>query len=238
QLSPFCVVQHHSSQSGGAKRPHTEHVQGRTGRNQLQPCLQKFRVVLHTPFGTYGMREASYPAYIAVRMRLKIANYVESDQDISARQDGHIELAADIISAYVSNNSVPVADLPALIAGVHATLTGMANGPASTEPEVEKLRPARIRKSITPNHLVSFIDGKPYKSLKRHLTEHGLDAHSYRERYGLPRDDPMVAASFSATRSELAKALGLGGGQGRQAATEEVASAPAAPRRRGRSQNA
>ncbi|WP_336490657.1 MucR family transcriptional regulator [Methylobacterium nigriterrae] len=133
-------------------------------------------------------------------------------QSISAQQDNHIELAAEIVSAYISNNSVPISELPALIASVHATLAGMANGPASieAEAEAEKATPAQIRKSITPNGLISFIDGKPYQILKRHLTSHGLDASSYRQRYGLPADYPMVAASYAAQRSELAKALGLG----------------------------
>ena len=129
-----------------------------------------------------------------------------------------IEFAADIVSAYVSNNSLPVAEPPALIGNVHTALNGIAHaGPgAAAEEEVEKPTPAQIRKSITPDALISFIDGKPYKTLKRHLTGHGLDPHSYRERYGLPRDYPMVAASYAAQRSELAKAIGLGraGAQG------------------------
>ncbi|WP_336491593.1 MucR family transcriptional regulator [Methylobacterium nigriterrae] len=125
-------------------------------------------------------------------------------------QDKHLNLAADIVSAYVSNNSIPVSDLPGLIASVHATLNGMASGPASIEPEVEKPTPTQIRKSITPDALVSFIDGKSYKSLKRHLTKHGLDPYSYRERYGLPRDYPMAAPSYSAQRAEIARTLGLG----------------------------
>jgi predicted transcriptional regulator len=138
------------------------------------------------------------------------------------------------VSAYVSNNSVSVSELPGLIASVHATLTGMANGPVSTEPEVEKPTPSQIRKSITPDALISFIDGKPYKTLKRHLTKHGLDLHSYRARYGLPADYPTTAASYSAQRSELARSLGLG----RQSATdrggEPQAATSAAPKPRGR----
>ena len=122
-----------------------------------------------------------------------------------------VELAADIIAAYVSNNSVPVAELPALIGYVRAALNGLANGASqATEEEVEKATPAQIRKSITPDALISFIDGKPYKTLKRHLAGHGLDPHSYRQRYGLSADYPMVAANYAAQRSELAKAIGLG----------------------------
>src|SRR4051812_27417275 len=130
-----------------------------------------------------------------------------------------VELAADIIAAYVSNNSVPVAELPALIGHVHAALNGLANGASqATEEEVEKATPAQIRKSITPDALISFIDGKPYKTLKRHLAGHGLDPHSYRQRYGLSADYPMVAASYAAQRSELARAIGLGRSNGQAAA--------------------
>ena len=124
-----------------------------------------------------------------------------------------IELAADIIAAYVSNNPVPVAELPALIGNVHMALNGLASNSSqatAAEEHVEKATPAQVRRSITPDALISFIDGKPYKTLKRHLTGHGLDPHSYRQRYGLPSDYPMVAASYAAQRSELAKAIGLG----------------------------
>jgi predicted transcriptional regulator len=134
-----------------------------------------------------------------------------------APKDNQLVLAADIISAYVSNNSVPVAELPALIGRVHTALNGLAAGPSTApEPEIEKATAAQVRKSITPDALISFIDGKPYKTLKRHLTGHGLDPYSYRQRYGLPNDYPMVAASYAAQRSELAKAIGLGraGAQG------------------------
>src|ERR1700712_1220447 len=134
-----------------------------------------------------------------------------------------IELAADIIAAYVSNNPVPVAELPALISNVHAALNGLTSETsqaAAAEEQVEKATPSQIRKSVTPDALISFIDGKPYKTLKRHLTGHGLEPYSYRERYGLPRDYPMVAAGYAAQRSELAKAIGLGR-SGSQAQAEQ-----------------
>jgi predicted transcriptional regulator len=123
-----------------------------------------------------------------------------------------IGLAVDIVSAYVSNNSIPVSELPALISGVHGALTQALSGASSAAAEApaEKPTAAQIRKSIAPDHLVSFIDGKSYKTLKRHLAGHGLDAFSYRQRYGLPSDYPMVAASYAAQRSEIAKAIGLG----------------------------
>ena len=190
--------------------------------------------MFRTAFGTYGAREASHQAYISVRAGLEMLDDTEPHQDSSVEQDKHIALAADVVSAYVSNNSVSVSELPGLIASVHATLTGMSNGPVSTEPEVEKPTPSQIRKSITPDALISFIDGKPYKTLKRHLTKHGLDLHSYRARYGLPADYPTTAASYSAQRSELARSLGLG----RQSATdrggEPQPAASAAPKPRAR----
>lgn len=126
-----------------------------------------------------------------------------------------IELAGGIVGAYVSNNSVPVSELPALIASVHRALVAIANssGAAALETaveEVEKPTPAQIRKSITDQGLISFVDGKSYKTLKRHLTAQGLNPHSYRERYGLPADYPMVASGYAAQRSALARQIGLG----------------------------
>jgi predicted transcriptional regulator len=125
-------------------------------------------------------------------------------------------LVGEIVAAYVSNNSVPVAELPGLIANVHAAIAGLAGGTSGLSSEVaaersaEKPTSAQIRKSIRDDGIVSFIDGKSYKTLKRHLTTHGLDPKSYRERYGLPNDYPMVAPSYAAQRSALAKAIGLG----------------------------
>ena len=123
-----------------------------------------------------------------------------------------IEVAGDIVSAYVSNNPVRPADLPELIRNVHSSLSGLANSSATTasEPEVEKLTAAQIRKSVQPDGIVSFLDGKTYKTMKRHLTGHGLDPYSYRQRFGLPADYPMVAPAYAAQRSELAKSIGLG----------------------------
>lgn len=123
----------------------------------------------------------------------------------------YIERTVDVVAAYVSNNSIPTAELPALISSIHDALNMVASGPAIPAAEtVEKPSPAQVRKSIRPDGLVSFIDGKSYKTLKRHLTKHGLDPHSYRERYGLPADYPTTSANYSAQRSALAKSLGLG----------------------------
>ena len=129
---------------------------------------------------------------------------------IEARAVDYVELTADIVSAYVSNNSVRPADMAELIASTHAALSGLGSSAALAAPVVDKLTPSQIRKSVTPDALISFIDGKPYKTLKRHVTGNGMTMEEYRERFGLPRDYPSTAASYSAHRSALAKSAGLG----------------------------
>ncbi|MGH1588732.1 MucR family transcriptional regulator [Methylobacterium phyllosphaerae] len=122
-----------------------------------------------------------------------------------------LELAVDIVSAYVANNSLTMSELPQLIGCVHAIVSDLANGATGdTLVEARKATPAQIRRSVTPDALISFIDGKAYKTLKRHLTGHGLNPRIYRERYGLPTDYPMVAPSYAEQRSQIAKAIGLG----------------------------
>lgn len=120
-----------------------------------------------------------------------------------------VELSADIVSAYVSHNALSPTDLPKLIGDVHWALKGLRND-APAEQEVRK--PAiSVRKSITPDYLICLEDGKKFKSLKRHLRSHyNLSPEEYREKWGLPLDYPMVAPSYSQTRSKLAKANGLG----------------------------
>lgn len=133
-------------------------------------------------------------------------------ENTESQTTNFFELAGDIVSAYVSNNSVRPADLPDLIRQVYAALQALAAGGAtsSSEAEIEKPTAAQIRKSLMPDGIVSFLDGKTYKTMKRHLTGHGLDPHSYRQRYGLPVDYPMVAPDYAAQRSALAKSIGLG----------------------------
>jgi len=131
-----------------------------------------------------------------------------------------IELAVNIVSTYVANNSLPSAELPMLLSSVHAAIAGLEDAPASADTEQDMPTAAQIRKSIKPDGIVSFIDGKSYKTLKRHLTKHGHTPESYRQRYGLPRDYPVVAASYSESRASIAKRLGLGR-PGRRAAAAE-----------------
>ncbi len=160
-------------------------------------------------------------------------------ETVPGSQLDYIERTVDVVAAYVSNNSVPTAELPTLIASVHEALNRVASGPvAQTSEAFEKPTPAQVRKSIRPDGLISFIDGKSYKTLKRHLTKHGLDPHTYRERYGLPADYPTTSANYSAQRSALAKSLGLGqpgrsgGADQIDDVEDEVEAAPAAPRGR------
>ena len=161
----------------------------------------------------------------------------ENAQTIEAQAVAHVELTAEIVSAYVSNNSVRPADMAELIASTHAALSGLGKAAAAEAPAAEKLTPSQIRKSITPDAIISFIDGKPYKTLKRHLTGNGLTIEEYRERFGLPRDYPSTAASYSARRSALAKSLGLGQQRSMSAPKAEEA-ASEEPKRAGRPRKA
>jgi len=124
--------------------------------------------------------------------------------------DNYIELAADIVSAYVSNNSVSANDLAALISDVHGALQRVGAG--VVEVVVEPLKPAvPLKKSLSPEFIICLEDGKKFKSLKRHLrTQYNLTPEQYREKWGLPADYPMVAPNYAAARSELAKQMGLG----------------------------
>ena len=121
-----------------------------------------------------------------------------------------IELTAEIVSAYVANNSVPSGDLPALIGQVHSALSRVSSG--HSEPSSEPPKPAvSVKKSITPDHIVCLEDGKKFKSLKRHLrTQYNMTPEQYREKWGLAPYYPMVAPNYAAARSHLAKQMGLG----------------------------
>lgn len=121
-----------------------------------------------------------------------------------------VDFTVQVVASYVRGNHLAASDLPALIGSVHTAIAGLGKTVGPIEADVAKPSPSEIRKSIRPEGLVSFIDGRSYKTLKRHLTGNGLDPHSYRQRFGLPADYPMTCPSYSAQRSELAKSLGLG----------------------------
>jgi predicted transcriptional regulator len=128
-----------------------------------------------------------------------------------------IEMTAEIVAAYVENNTISTSDLPGLIQSVHRALSGISTGVETVE--VAPKEPAvPVRRSITPDHLVCLEDGRKFKSLKRHLrTKYNMSPEDYRAKWGLAKDYPMVAPNYAKARSELAKQMGLGQG-GRQAA--------------------
>lgn len=142
-----------------------------------------------------------------------------------------LNLTARVVAAFVGNNDISLQDLPTLIRGVHATLGALGAHAQETSPTVN-LTPAQIRRSIRPDALISFEDGKPYKQLKRHLTTRGMSPADYRAKWGLPKDYPMVAADFAAMRSAHAKASGLG--QRAAAVAKAPEKAAAKPRVKGR----
>jgi predicted transcriptional regulator len=121
-----------------------------------------------------------------------------------------IDLTANIVSAYVSNNPTPAADIPALIGQVHAALLRVSTGRADAP--LEPARPAvSVKKSVTADYLVCLEDGKRFKSLKRHLrSRYNMTPEQYRDKWGLPPDYPMVAPSYAVARSQLARKMGLG----------------------------
>ncbi len=122
-----------------------------------------------------------------------------------------VVLAASIVSAYVSKNSLPLAELPVLIAAVHGVMTKLSGGSALPA-RLEPLKPAvPVKKSISEEYLVCLEDGRKFKSLKRHLrTRYNLTPEQYRAKWQLPVDYPMVAPGYAATRSQMAKDMGLG----------------------------
>ena len=137
-----------------------------------------------------------------------------------------IEMAAEIVSAYVRNNSVPASDLPGLLQSVHGSLGSIVNGPkpeVAKEPQQPKVP---VKKSVTDDFIICLEDGKRFKSLKRHLhSEHGLSPQEYRAKWGLAKDYPMVAPAYANARSSLAKTLGLG----RKSTAPAAEPKPAAP---------
>jgi predicted transcriptional regulator len=121
-----------------------------------------------------------------------------------------VELTAEVVAAYVSNNVVPTSDLASLIADVHSAL-GNTRAPAE-QPPAEKPKPAvPVRKSLQQDYIICLEDGQKFKSLKRHLmTHYGMTPEEYREKWDLPADYPMVAPAYAEARSRLAREMGLG----------------------------
>ena len=124
-----------------------------------------------------------------------------------------IEMTADIVSAYVGNNSVSTTELPSLIAAVHRALSGVSTTQPEAAPEAPKEPAVPVKKSIAPDFLICLEDGRKFKSLKRHLrTKYNMSPEEYRAKWSLPKDYPMVAPNYAKARSDLAKQMGLGQG--------------------------
>ena len=128
----------------------------------------------------------------------------------SGRSVSFLEVAVEVVAAYISNNSVPRTELPSLIADVHSALVQMTQN--NGQPVAEPQKPAiSARKSVTNDYTVCLEDGKRFKSLKRHLrTQYDMSPEEYREKWGLASDYPMVAPAYAKARSQLAKEMGLG----------------------------
>jgi len=140
--------------------------------------------------------------------------------DNSREHAASVEYAAEIVSAYVSNNSLPTSELPALLQAVHASLVQLLTGQAvAVETPARKEPAVPVRKSVTPDFIICLEDGKKFKSLKRHLRgAYSLTPDQYRAKWGLPSDYPMVAPNYAKTRSELAAQMGLGQKSGKASA--------------------
>lgn len=137
-----------------------------------------------------------------------------------------LAMVAEIVSAYVSNNKVDSSELSTLIQTIYLGLVKAGQPEAPAETPTKTMTAAQIKKSITPDALISFVDGRPYKTLKRHLTTNDMTVADYKAKFGLPHDYPMTAPSYSAHRSAMAKSLGLGN-KGRGGG--KVVEAPKAP---------
>jgi predicted transcriptional regulator len=155
-----------------------------------------------------------------------------------------VELATELTIAWLSNPNTraPAEDIPAFLRSMHEAVVSLSEAPVD-QPEGEPTQthePAvTVRKSLSsPDHIISLIDGKPYKTLRRHLSRHGMTPEQYRERYGLKKDYPMVAPAYAETRRDLAKKIGLGrrGGQKKTSAETTDAKPATKPGRRSKAQ--
>lgn len=160
-------------------------------------------------------------------------------------QNNPVELATELTIAWLSNPNTRASaeEVPAFLSKMHEAVQGLsgaaAGGEQSSEPAAEHTPAVSVRKSLaSKDHIISLIDGKPYKTLRRHLAGHGLTPDQYRERYGLRADYPMVSQNYSEARRDMAKKLGLGRKPGARATggDEGASDAPKAPRGRRKAQ--
>ena len=121
-----------------------------------------------------------------------------------------LEMAAEIVAAYVAANTLPAHELPNLTSSVYSTLLSL-DGSATATPKVELTPAVPVKKSVTPDYIICLEDGKKFKSLRRHImSKYNLTPEAYRAKWNLPSDYPMVAPNYAKERSELAKRMGLG----------------------------
>ncbi|WP_406857223.1 MucR family transcriptional regulator [Alsobacter sp. KACC 23698] len=153
---------------------------------------------------------------------------------MSELPESTLHFVADIVAAYLANNSISHSEIPALIANVHKALTSAAGGKVE-EPPVEAKPAVSIKKSVTPDAIICLEDGRSFKSMKRHLAvKYGLTPAEYRAKWGLPSDYPMVAPNYAEARSTLARSMGLGRKPAASAPVQAFAESPAPRARRGR----
>lgn len=156
--------------------------------------------------------------------------------------DKLVEQTVEIVAAFVAKNALAVDQLPALVTSVHATLKQMESGDEAPAPTSPLIPAVPIKRSITPDWIISLEDGRKLKSMKRYLAVRGMTPEAYREKWGLPKDYPMVAPNYTKARSEMAKTFGLGqsGRRGKNASppskttTGKAAATKSAPAKRGR----
>jgi predicted transcriptional regulator len=126
------------------------------------------------------------------------------------KSDEILKLATEIVAAYVSNNPVPVAEVPAMIKSIHSTLGGLG-GSFQNEVQTGQKPAVPVKRSVNPDYIICLEDGKKLKMLKRYLrSNYSMTPEEYRAKWGLPADYPMVAPNYAAQRSEFAKKIGLG----------------------------
>jgi len=141
---------------------------------------------------------------------MKKGTITAMSSSVEPKTEDLLKLASDIVAAYVSNNPVPVSELPAMIKSVHSTL-GALSGSSQSEALTAQKPAVPIKKSVTPEFIICLEDGKKLKMLKRYLrSNYNLTPEEYRAKWGLPADYPMVAPNYAAQRSEFAKKIGLG----------------------------
>lgn len=134
----------------------------------------------------------------------------QNSENNGLRSDDILKLATEIVAAYVSNNPIPVSEVPAMIKSVHSTLGGLGGG-LSGEIQLSQKPAIPVKRSVNPDFIVCLEDGKKLKMLKRYLrSNYGMTPEEYRSKWGLPADYPMVAPNYAAQRSEFAKKIGLG----------------------------